>query len=145
MKKPLLIGQAPSRRGSPEEPLNSKRLAALSGLERYQFLVMFERRNLLREWPGKNGKGDAFPMDEARRAAAQMEPDLAGRRVVFMGRGAADAFRLCAEYLDWREVFPARSGAYLAAVMPHPSGVNTWWNSKKNTEAAERFMREMIR
>ena len=59
--RPLLIGQAPGPNTDPGVPLSGasgRRLAALCGLGLDEFLALFDRANLLPEFPGKLGKGE---------------------------------------------------------------------------------------
>ena len=67
-----------------------------------QYYESFERADLIPAWPGPNrsGKGDAFPADEARSNARGMLRGFSGRRVVFVGRGVAQAFGLAAPPLE---------------------------------------------
>ena len=48
------------------------RLAELCGLEVDAYLRAFERVNLIRRWPGKAGKGDAFDLAKARVGAIDL-------------------------------------------------------------------------
>lgn len=114
-----------------------------------QYAGWFERRNLLRDWPGSaNGKGDLFPMEQARVAARAMEYEFAGRTVIFVGKNVSAAFGFGdVAFLEWRT---AQAGAgsgevYRFAVLPHPSGVNTWYNVMANKVAAARFLGAAVR
>ena len=135
----ILLGQAPSAESDPERPLgpdgaSGRRLARLVGPA---FEEAFELRNLLRAFPGKLAKGDAFPKTEARLAAAATIARLRGRRVVFLGRNVAEAFGFSwPEPLEWHQHV-----GFAAARLPHPSGINTWWNDQKNVRAAAAFLR----
>ena len=96
-EKVLLIGQAPSRSGDPLTPLegrNGRRFASLAGISFDEYLERTERMNLFDEWPGKNGKGDAWDPVEARRRAEDLRFGLIGWRVLFVGRNVAAAFGL---------------------------------------------------
>jgi len=140
----LLLGQAPGRNGDSRRPLEGRigrRLAALGGLSFEEYLERTERTNLFDEWPGKNGKGDAWDAKEARRLADLSKPSLNGRRVIFVGRNVASAFG-CSDlpWLSWRKL----SGAKVA-VIPHPSGIVLWWNDERNREDASVFLREALR
>lgn len=154
-KRLLLVGEAPSRTGDPTKPLTGRvgrRLAALAGLSTFQYLRRTERMNLLDRWPGSAGKGSAFPLVEARSAAWKKLSAFVGRRVVLVGRRVADALDLDDPYLGpWRCVVlddggnsPPASRAFLCAVIPHPSGVNRWWNDPKNTRSARAFLRSAL-
>ena len=135
-RKIVLIGQAPSRTGDPSRPLASNKLAALCGLTKKEYLRKFRRLNIFDAWPGKNGKGDAFPLAQARIRAAQLVKNLMHERVVFVGIKTAEAFSFEFAPLKWQRF---NNGA--AAILPHPSGVNRWWNDPGNRKMASRFMR----
>lgn len=93
--------------------------------------------NLLAEFPGKSGKGDAFPIALARARAARMR---LGGEVVLLGRHVARAFGAQgAPFLEWFDL----RGAW-AAVVPHPSGVNHWWNDPANTNRAAVFLAGLL-
>ena len=144
--KPLLIGQSPSaltdgREGRRAFSGNSgERLAAVLGVGLAKLLASVEAVNLLDRFRGRqeDGKGDAFPLDEARRAASLLP--LSGRKVLLVGRGVAEAFDLAD--MAFLEVREARGASIL--LLPHPSGVNSWWNKRSNVEAAVKAMRKML-
>jgi uracil-DNA glycosylase len=145
--KPLIIGQAPGRRGD-GEPLSGmagRRLAALCCLELEELLDRFERVNLLKTFPGKSGKGDAFPLAEARTAAVGLLSAVAAHRhTILLGSNVARAFQLHRlPLLEWRDAF--RDLGSFVAVCPHPSGVNRWWNDSANFVRASRFWRDLAR
>ncbi len=132
-----IVGQAPGPRGLKGRPLEggaSRKFAGLAGVSEDEFWRLFRTRNVLPRFPGKNGKGDAFPIDEARRRAASMR--FRAGRVILLGQGVARAFGVRAPPLTWRRV-----GRREFAVVPHPSGVNRWWNDPKNVRRAKRFLR----
>lgn len=138
MKKPLIVGQAPSRSSDPRRAFSGKsgaKLAALVG-----DLSNFELTNLLDYWPGKNGKGDHFPRDEAKSNAAKIVRRFRDRRVLIVGVGVAKILKLDPKPLVWSRVCGATVG-----VLPHVSGICLWWNSKRNRRAAKTFLREIRR
>lgn len=139
----LIVGQAPSRNSDPSEPLSGcsgRRLAALCGMDLAEFLAAFERVNLLGRFPGKStGKGDAFPLDRARRAAGRVGPTFHGYEVVLLGKNVQAAFSVAdVPILRW---LPAPGFRF--AVCPHPSGVCYWWNDPANVRRARRFWRAL--
>jgi uracil-DNA glycosylase len=138
--KLVLVGQAPSRRGDPEKPLQGdlvvRRLAGVCGMGRKEYMGLTDRYNVLRRWPGKKGKGDHFPMRLARRSARRLALGFSGRRVILLGRSVAKAFGLNVGYLKWVNI------GFDVAVVPHPSGINRWWNEARNKAAARRFMED---
>jgi uracil-DNA glycosylase len=142
--KPLLVGQAPNSTGDPSLPLTGavgRRLMGLLGVNLYGYVKLFDRANLIREFPGKAAKGDLFPPAVARENAARMLPGLAGRPfAVLLGRGVASAFGVGAEFLREETVAGVRF-----FVAPHPSSVNLWWNDAANVRRARRFFRRIER
>lgn len=158
--RPLLIGQAPGPNTDPDLPLfpiprtsAGGRLQQMTGLTRGQYLQTFERINLLTYFPGLDKKEDKFPRTPARFAAEVIKPLLAGRDVIMVGRGVAEAFGYDAAFLEWNLLQVRRrhavrvSGAYSArvAVVPHTSGRNRWYNTEGNRLLAEEFWRDYIK
>lgn len=119
-----------------------RRLATLGGLTVLQYLRRTERRNLLDRWPGYQ-----FPAREAREAALRMQPELDGRRVIFMGKQVAQAF-WCGRYelLQWwpgrRVTAGGEERTWEFAIVPHPSRLNRWWNEPRHGRKAADFLRE---
>jgi hypothetical protein len=129
------------------------------GLEEEEFIgAIWDRANVLDYFPGKNGKGDAFPLGHAREAAAFMWPSLAEYdRVLFCAKGVWDVFRSCPAGRDVSErrrdwmgvqaltwVRGARHGLRgEVAWMPHTSGIVTWWNARQNQLRAADFMMDL--
>lgn len=68
-----------------------------------------------------------------------MLPELRGRLVVLAGKNVARAFGVRAEYHEWLV-----SPGCRAVVVPHPSGVNRWWNSADNREASRVFWTDLL-
>ena len=140
--KTLLLGAAPSRSSDPSRPLigghSGTKLQELCGLNLRQYFEAFDRADLLQAYPGS-----IWPKVQASAAAAALLPALRGRRVVLVGRGVAEAFGLRAPALEWtRLLYSGDASAYIeVAYLPHPSGLNLWWNCPANTEAAAKFMR----
>jgi uracil-DNA glycosylase len=149
----IIYGQAPGRVSGP--PLGGRAgrlLADLAGLVGYAELAeRFEIRNLLPYWPGPaSGKGDRFSSAEARaRAEGELRYLAAGDRLLLLGKGVQKAFGVSGDPCTSTEIrlrgrgqaAPASLTAYL---LPHPSGVNLWWNDPENREAASRFFREIL-
>lgn len=140
MSRLAIIGQAPGRAlGRPLGGRCGKFLAALAEVDSFEDVrARVWIRNVLDEWPGKSGKGDAFPMELAARRARRMRIPV-GARVLFCGRLAAKAFGFEAPFLTW---LPFGEGR--AAIFPHPSGINTWWNDPARRESAGRFLRKFL-
>lgn len=149
--RPVFIGQAASRRGDPTKPLTGRpgrKLAGLASMTPMEFYLSTVRVNLLPRYMGSRGRGDAFPMREARRNATRMAPLLDGRTVVFVGRKVADAFGCRKGWFDWDEgYFVTGDGTVHIhyAVVPHPSGLNRFWNDPYNAREASRFLSELMK
>jgi hypothetical protein len=104
-----------------------------------EFRASFRLVNLLRDWPGKapGGCGDAFPMLEARLAARRFKM---ARRTALAGRLVAQAFGLGrVPYFEWR-----RFGRDDVVVIPHPSGINRWWNDRHNRARVGVFLQGLV-
>ena len=156
--RPILVGQAPGPRTDPELPLfpvpstsSGGRLCEMMGITRGQYLGMFDRVNLLYNFPGKHKRDDKFPMREARIAACAMRPLFAGRVVILIGRNVAEAFGVEAEFHTWF-AWPVRrpnliqrcNGVAQAAVVPHPSGRNHWYNRPEHRALARAFWQNLL-
>lgn len=136
MRRPIIVGEAPPRGGEGRPAFSGyagRRLAALAGVA--ELSDAFDAVNILDEWPGPQGKGSAFPDALAARAAMRLRGLLEGRLVIVAGRRAARALGLRAGYLE-----PVDAGWCAAAVLPHPSGVNRWWNDPANRRRASAFL-----
>ena len=147
-----IVGEAPSRETRGMPPFSGKsgaRLAQLAGLEPDALGDAFLLVNLLRGWPGQCGKGSAFPVPRGARAGDRVLPMLMAERValvVLAGRrvqaalGFGDADR---PFLEWDHFAPWSPRGFSHAVLPHPSGVNHWWNDPANETAARAFLRPL--
>lgn len=150
----LIVGEAPSRTGSKpgSSPLSGRagaRLAELMGVSAAEYEDRFERVNLLGEWPGSAGKGSAFPVLPAMVRAFELR-EGPWTHYLLLGRRVAAAFGLRADcpYLHWYDLSGSPADLVTSkrvAVLPHPSGIVTWWNSAPNRAAARAFMRRLER
>lgn len=110
------------------------------------FLALFDRANLFNRYMGRHDrfKGDKFPMQEACMNAHNLVNNNSlyrYKRIVILGRNVAKAMGCPKrEYLEW---FDYGSDMPQVAVMPHPSGLNRWWNDPRNTETAKQFLLEL--
>lgn len=143
----LLIGQAPGRAGPPpgRALVGGRSGTFLQNIAGFHgdlkgYIKNCETTNVLKVYPGRvvGGKGDLFPMDQARAAAAEMLPTLVGRRVVMVGYGVADAFRVERSLFQWF-IKLGDFGHFYYAVVPHPSPVNAFWNDRDNVARARLF------
>lgn len=145
----LFVGQAPGRGGDPARPLGSasasgRRFLRLAGLTEEQLYDRARVVNLVDYWPGKKGKGDAVPMVvDLVVITAIAESD----KTVFVGRAVCDRLlgSAVSRRMDFFRWYSAFGGLSLFAVMPHPSGVNYWWNDPENEGRARRFLRRTLR
>jgi len=122
-----------------------QRLSELAGVEFHEWLALTDRYNVLDRWPGRDGKGDAFPKRDAALGILRLAPLIHSRRVVLLGKRAAGAFKFSDEYLRWdrrRIVIGFRQVHFEGAIFPHPSGINRWWNVPGNEKRAARFLRK---
>jgi uracil-DNA glycosylase len=141
--RPLwIVGQAPGERakgeGAFDGPGSGHRLADLMGLSPDDLLRLTTRVNLLDDFPGKAGRGDRFPIREARAGARKLLREIPREAdVLLAGGNVARAFGLRGHgWLVWEQGAPGRRHA----VVPHPSGINRWWNEPANEARARVFL-----
>lgn len=147
----LLVGEAPGPRGT-GVPLAGRvgaRLEALAGIPEGTLRERFDCVNLLPTWPGRSGKASAFPAERTRGAAERLTALLAAEpahgRVIFLGSRVARAFgRAGLEPCYWHATMFGKR-AVDVALLPHPSGVNRWWNDSLNAAIARRFLRNALK
>lgn len=103
---------------------------------------MFDR------WPGYDptaGKGSAYSIAQARIKTAEIADEIveAGyENVIFVGKRVAEAFGYPTDrILEWK--WDVDRG-FQWAILPHPSGVNRWWNASTHAREAERFLQGAI-
>lgn len=139
--KALIIGEAPNARGR-GEPIAGRcgqRLADLCGCSLDEFLAAFDRENVLKRYPGSAGKGAAFDLAPAtRRATALKDRFRRKRTVLLLGYRAAKAFGIRSRYFE-----PVKVSRATVVVVPHPSGINRWYNEPKNRRRMGRFLRRL--
>ncbi len=146
--KPIIVGEAPGR-GRAGRPAAGKvpaafglgpsagRLARLAGLgDSASLHRAFTVVNLV----GQPVAGFRWPAEEARHVATVLSQSVDGGRFVLCGRRVAAAFGLRpgVPYFEW-----VRRPGFAAAVVPHPSGKNRWWNERRNLARAKRFFRSL--
>lgn len=149
----LLVGEAPSRTGraEPKYALTGsvgKRIAEMAGLSMNAYLRRSERVNVFDRWPGSNGKGSEFPRIEAKLRASRLAKTFYGRTVLFVGIRVAEAFGYASAPILAKHEFVGSRGwiypPFQFAVVPHPSRVNRWYNSKRNVGRASAFLRKLF-
>lgn len=102
-----------------------------TGATRSDYMHVFERMNVM----------DSVTWDRstARVEANKRWPLLSGRTVVFLGQQVVWSFQLPkSEPLEWQNPEPdfALSVPLRWCLMPHPSGLNHWYNDPVNRMAA---------
>lgn len=130
----LTIGENPGLSGDSEATLEGsvgKRLASYAGLTWREYLDLTERRNLFPEYV------HPWPREEARDRAELIFPSLIGRRTLLLGQRVATAFAFHWPVLNWVSIGPVT-----VAIVPHPSGLNRWWNDPINATMARQFLRQ---
>lgn len=137
----LIIGEAPSKNAPDNSPIEGRigrRLAEFCGLSYEDFLVAFERTNLLEVRQDTKEKGFVFDRKAAAFEAGRIYESLApDRTIVLLGKRVRDAFGIVKDYFEPHR-HPNGSTFY---VVSHPSGVNRWWNDPENKEAMRTFLR----
>jgi hypothetical protein len=113
----------------------------ISCLSGRAFARVFARANVLEVWPGPSGrKGAAFPLALARAQAVRLRRRFyRGRVVLLLGHRVAAAFGVRASYLTRVVV-----GGADVFVLPHPSGVNRWYNDAANVARLGRLLRGFV-
>jgi uracil-DNA glycosylase len=145
-KRLLIVGQGPSRsHKSGIQALDGKgsgdRLAKLAGISRGELMARAETVNVLEHYCGSNGKGDSFSISVAKERAFEIQKSLwEYDRAVLLGQNVAKAFGLDFKVgqLSWK-----MNGCEVSMI-PHPSGVNRWYNKIENRELAGEVLREAL-
>jgi uracil-DNA glycosylase len=145
--KPLIIGEAPSKNEDPARivPIGGRigrRLADCCGLSLEDFLNHFDRMNLLDARQDTKEKGFEFDVAAAMRRATMLRSEWTSPRIVILlGSRVQQAFRF-GQYPPFWPI--ALLNGVTVYVMPHPSGVNRWWNDLDNVLRASGFMRGIV-
>lgn len=115
--------------------LTGGRLATWAGLSPAAFRQRVECVNLFDQIPQRwtnTAARDRACLLTARCHAAGV--------VVLLGQRVADAFEHRARIFEWDE-----SGGTRLVQLPHPSGLNHYWNEPAHVALAERFLRRLLR
>jgi len=156
LKKLIVIGQAPGPTGEGKEPFCT---SSYSGqrLRKYMGAKLMRRAqmvNLLSSYPGHSGDtlgGDRFDSRLGRISARILfeEGSLHGALVVMAGRHVAYAcaplFGSMSDPYFLRSRTENADGWLEHVCVPHPSGVNRWWNEPKNRSQARAFFKSLRR
>lgn len=138
--KILIIGEAPGPAGAgpPLDGAIGARIAEYAGVTVDEYRAMTYRANLLAAWPG-----DAWPAAVAQASAEAMLHLMMEQRTILLGQRVAVAFGLrLAPLMTWRPLVDDHPAYGEVAILPHPSGLNRWWNDPENRAAARRFLRD---
>jgi len=141
MSRVLFVGQAPgSKNSQPFVGRSGCRLAAFLDVTVEDMFAKHNFVNLVDQWQGKVGKGDAFKVERGVDLNAKIA-DAVGMSVavVFCGSGVAKALKITQPLLDKFEY-----GGKPAMVLPHPSGVNRWWNDMQKRKGAIKRLRAFV-
>lgn len=125
------------------DPRGCLRLMARAEPDAFQWACRTRHVNLLDSWPGRSSKGSRFPITpEVRKRAAALDftrrwgPSPSG--LIMCGRRVAEAFgEKGAPLFENLCECPERP----VYAVPHPSGVNRWWNAPENRLLALDFLR----
>ena len=148
LKLACFIGQAPGRHGQKAlEGRSGSRLCKLAGLPHDKLFMLFDRRNVFRHFPGRKSdffdlKGDFFDVRSARKEAKNIDV-TAYRLVVFLGLNVAKAFNVRNGCL-FKELRFGEEKNTVGVILPHPSGVSHFWNTKENRRVAAFHLRRMM-
>ena len=139
-----LVGQAPSRRGDARRPLagpNGKKIARLAGMS-YDELIACRRKHLNTHYSGGSApKATRFDHAKGNINAANVLMDWRVERIVLLGKNVARCF-------GFRDLpFLAEISIYgrRFLIFPHPSGINRWWNERRNERRARQLLHRFLR
>ena len=150
LKQAIFVGQAPGFDGQ-KKPLigrSGKRLEMLCGLSGGQMDSLFDKTNIFKEFPGRQChplKGDMFNIKKARVLAQKMKFDNY-RLVVFLGLNVAKSFDFIRRPRLFKQFYMTKHDKLsIGIVLPHPSGVSHYWNTKENREKATKVLRTVMK
>jgi hypothetical protein len=134
-----LVGQAPSRRGDPRKPLagpNGQKIARLAGIS-HDELIGLRRKHLNTHYSGKH----AFDRAKGNANAGDVLLDWRVERIVLLGKNVARCFGLRdVPFLAEIRIYGRRF-----LIFPHPSGINRWWNERRNERRARQVLQRFLR
>jgi len=121
-------------------------LASLLGMSRLEFCVEFRRENLNSEFNGKAGKGDVFNRVEGIDRAKALLDDEEITKYVLLGANVAMCFAIAsnAAAKNWSPLSIIERGDKSFLCLPHPSGINTWYNDQNNKAVASKTLKEFV-
>jgi hypothetical protein len=136
----IFVGQSPSEDSDPNNPLmgrTGEKIADMLGVDLSNF-AKFTRVNLNPCFSGKSGKGDAF--DQV--VGEMIAHTLLGchfTRYVLLGSNVARCFAL-----PWDGLVRYERGDKSFLLLPHPSGINQWYNSQANRSDAAKYIKRFV-
>lgn len=141
----LIVGMSPGARTPIGRPAldphgrgSGRRLVILSGIPIREFVTVFRRVNLLTDRAvgvARVGRGDRLVADIARSRAREIADAARGRSLLLAGQQVARAFGHSGRLYRFEAVMGVR-----AATIPHPSGLNRYWNDPRNRNRFSTFM-----
>lgn len=155
--KLMLLGEAPNEAtcGIPRLWLRpddsgiqhaANRLRDFAGWTTRQYLRVFPvRDNLLHEAPPRaSTAGYTFPMAQARAQVPRVFDKVEAEGVdgvLILGVRLSRCFQWCEPPVafEWTEVHHD-DRSFRAVHVPHPSGMNRWWNDETNRRKAHEFL-----
>lgn len=155
MRRAIIIGEAPSRIGDPDKPLSGRcgaRLCKLMGMPKYDYEQLaeeFELVNLLQEHQRLpiTGRGHAYDLPAAILSARRMRAQgiFDERLTIFLGKRVARAvlerYRIPSYFMQCSSHRVQQPATYV--VVPHPSGVNHYWNDPGSVRKASEWWRSL--
>lgn len=139
----VLVGEAPSRDGvGGFRGRSGKRLASYMGISHERLFDLFDVVNVFDRFLGRVGKGDAWDRLSARANGCVFREQFVAAEVpvvVMAGKRVADALGFpnatyFAERFDGRTAF---------VCVPHPSGINRWWNDSEHARDGKAALRSL--
>lgn len=148
-KRGFLVGQAAPRPvpGTTHHPLfpfpkncAGERLFRMSGWTLEEWFTKLDRFNTIERFPGKSGRGDAFPKDVAMAEAQRHfgEKKLWGKVCVIVGKANADCYAWHGDKPEPLTLVKQSAGGWWGW-MPHTSGIVQFWNKEENRDRARLF------
>lgn len=142
MRKDLIVfvGQAPSSDSDSQSPLSGRsglKLSEMLELSMEEFLS-FTRHNLNHLYGGKEGKGDAFDFELGEATARELMKQPF-QRYVLLGASVCSCFSVA-----WAPLETWERGDKSFLCLPHPSGINMWYNDSKNRQRAKAKLNEFV-
>lgn len=145
--KILIVGQQPNS-NDPEDPLSPDdkmwagyRVMSLAGLNPQSYRDTFHRVNINYENEGKF----TTSVRQKNRAIDIWKCVKKGDTLIILGTAVEKCFTGLLERMEPCKPYDVRrAGIATAYLIPHPSGLNRWWNDPSNTLLATQTLRQII-